>query len=114
MAYSAAAILPFLVPLGLVLFSTIRQQSSIQRIPGPPPSSWLLGNMLQLFLPPYGYYCIVSINSSPRAYSNMRKSHEIAQKPQKKPCFSPARRQRHRALTLDVIRWICAVAATES
>ncbi|KAJ7234200.1 cytochrome P450 [Mycena haematopus] len=54
--YSAAAILPFLVPLGLILFSAIRQQSSIQRIPGPPPSSWLLGNMLQLFLPPYGYY----------------------------------------------------------
>ncbi|KAJ7025762.1 cytochrome P450 [Mycena alexandri] len=56
MTYSAAAILPFLIPLGLVLFSTIRQQSSIQRIPGPPPSSWLLGNMLQLFLPPYGHY----------------------------------------------------------
>ncbi|KAJ7692718.1 cytochrome P450 [Mycena rosella] len=56
MTYSATAILPFLVPLGLVLFSTIRQQRSIQRIPGPPPSSWLLGNMLQLFLPPYGYY----------------------------------------------------------
>ncbi|KAJ7512872.1 cytochrome P450 [Mycena galericulata] len=56
MTYSAATILPFLVPLGLVLFSTIRKQSSIQRIPGPPPSSWLLGNMLQLFLPPYGYY----------------------------------------------------------
>ncbi|KAJ7841474.1 cytochrome P450 [Mycena olivaceomarginata] len=53
MTYTAAAVLPFLVPLGLVLFSTIRQQSSIQRIPGPPPSSWLLG---ACFLPPYGYY----------------------------------------------------------
>ncbi|KAJ7721207.1 hypothetical protein B0H16DRAFT_1738380 [Mycena metata] len=29
---------------------------TIQRIPGPPRSSWLLGNMLQLFLPPYGHY----------------------------------------------------------
>ncbi|KAF7297719.1 Cytochrome P450 [Mycena kentingensis (nom. inval.)] len=46
---------------GPLIFAALRilrrtRDPGLEQIPGPPSPSWLFGNMLQLFLPPYGTY----------------------------------------------------------